>query len=84
MNRLTLEMGWLDGAQVFKNISSKEVIKSGGIVSTDQMALQGIRVVELAGLAPAPFCGMILADFGANVIRIDRVSYGDSLGEFQP
>ncbi|XP_064607745.1 alpha-methylacyl-CoA racemase-like [Liolophura sinensis] len=37
------------------------------------MALKGVRVVELAGLAPAPFCGMILADFGANVIRVDRL-----------
>lgn len=36
-------------------------------------ALAGIRVVELAGLAPAPFCGMILADFGALVTRIDKV-----------
>ena len=37
-------------------------------------ALAGIRVVELAGLAPAPFAGMILADFGASVTRIDRVN----------
>ena len=36
-------------------------------------ALAGVRVVELAGLAPAPFCGMILSDFGAAVTRIDRV-----------
>jgi alpha-methylacyl-CoA racemase len=36
-------------------------------------ALQGIRVIEMAGLAPAPFCGMILADFGADVVRVDRV-----------
>ncbi|XP_072310843.1 alpha-methylacyl-CoA racemase isoform X1 [Eucyclogobius newberryi] len=36
------------------------------------MALTGVRVIELAGLAPAPFCGMILADFGASVIRVDR------------
>eukprot|EP01114_Cavostelium_apophysatum_P016255 TRINITY_DN4581_c0_g1_i3.p1 TRINITY_DN4581_c0_g1~~TRINITY_DN4581_c0_g1_i3.p1 ORF type:complete len:380 (+),score=23.53 TRINITY_DN4581_c0_g1_i3:16-1155(+) len=36
------------------------------------MALADITVLELAGLAPAPFCGMILADFGANVIRVDR------------
>ncbi|KAH3838168.1 alpha-methylacyl-CoA racemase-like [Dreissena polymorpha] len=36
------------------------------------MALKGVRVVEMAGLAPAPFCGMILADFGATVTRIDR------------
>jgi len=38
------------------------------------MALKGINVVELAGLAPSPFLGMILADFGANVIRIDKIS----------
>jgi len=37
------------------------------------MALKGIRVIEMAGLAPAPFCGMILSDFGADVIRIDKV-----------
>lgn len=29
-------------------------------------------MIELAGLAPAPFCGMILADFGAKVIRVDK------------
>nr|CAG4648647.1 EOG090X05UC [Polyphemus pediculus] len=36
------------------------------------MALKGVRVIEMAGLAPAPFCGMILSDFGAEVIRIDK------------
>ncbi|XP_034379409.1 alpha-methylacyl-CoA racemase [Arvicanthis niloticus] len=42
------------------------------------MALRGIRVVELAGLAPGPFCGMVLADFGAEVVRVDRLgSMGD-------
>jgi alpha-methylacyl-CoA racemase len=35
-----------------------------------------VRVVEMAGLAPAPFCGMILADFGADVVRVDRVGGG--------
>jgi alpha-methylacyl-CoA racemase len=34
--------------------------------------LHGISVVELAGLGPAPFCGMVLADLGARVIRVDR------------
>lgn len=29
------------------------------------MALTGVTVLEVAGLAPGPFCGMILADFGA-------------------
>ncbi|EDV26599.1 Alpha-methylacyl-CoA racemase [Trichoplax sp. H2] len=36
------------------------------------MALKGIRIIEMAGLAPAPFCGMLLADFGASVVRVDR------------
>ncbi|NXN17417.1 AMACR racemase, partial [Indicator maculatus] len=39
---------------------------------TAAMALSGVRVLELAGLAPAPLCGMILADFGARVVRVDR------------
>jgi alpha-methylacyl-CoA racemase len=34
--------------------------------------LDGLRIVELAGLGPAPFCAMMLADHGAEVIRIDR------------
>lgn len=34
--------------------------------------LSGIRAIEMAGLAPAPYAGMILADFGADVVRVDR------------
>ena len=34
--------------------------------------LKGVRVVEFAGLGPGPFCGMLLSDLGADVIRIDR------------
>lgn len=34
--------------------------------------LQGVKVVEMAGLGPAPFATMLLADMGADVIRIDR------------
>ena len=36
--------------------------------------LAGITLVEFAGIGPGPFCGMILADLGAEVIRIDRAS----------
>lgn len=34
--------------------------------------LEGIRIVEFAGLGPGPYCGMLFADMGADVIRIDR------------
>ena len=36
--------------------------------------LKGLKVVELQGIGPGPFCGMMLADMGAEVIRIDRAS----------
>ncbi|MGI5274571.1 CaiB/BaiF CoA transferase family protein [Nonomuraea sp. CA-218870] len=39
-----------------------------------QGPLSGIRVLELAGLAPGPFAGMMLADHGAEVVRVDRVA----------
>src|SRR3546814_5644660 len=34
--------------------------------------LAGIKVVEFAGIGPGPFCGMLLSDMGAEVVRIDR------------
>lgn len=37
--------------------------------------LEGVRIVELAGLAPAPFAAMMLADHGAEVIRIERAGH---------
>lgn len=36
--------------------------------------LQGIKIVELAGIGPGPFCAMMLADMGAEVIRVDRLT----------
>jgi len=38
----------------------------------DMGALDGVRVIELAGIGPGPFCGMMLADMGADIVRIDR------------
>ena len=38
----------------------------------DRARSPGLRVVELAGIGPAPFAGMLLADLGADVVRIDR------------
>ena len=38
--------------------------------------LDGIHVIEMSGLAPSPHCGMILADFGADVIIVDRLTAG--------
>ncbi len=36
--------------------------------------LTGVRVIEIAGIGPGPFCAMMLADMGADVVRVDRAS----------
>jgi alpha-methylacyl-CoA racemase len=38
-----------------------------------QGPLAGLKVVEFAGIGPGPFCGMLLSDLGADVVRIDRM-----------
>jgi alpha-methylacyl-CoA racemase len=42
--------------------------------------LAGLRVVELAGIGPAPHCAMLLADLGADVVRVDRAGTPPQLG----
>ena len=39
--------------------------------------LAGLRIIEMAGIGPAPFCAMMLADMGAEVIRVDRREKAD-------
>jgi alpha-methylacyl-CoA racemase len=34
--------------------------------------LEGVRIIEIAGIGPGPFCGMLLADLGAEVVLVDR------------
>jgi alpha-methylacyl-CoA racemase len=43
--------------------------------------LSGIRIIEMAGIGPGPFCAMMLADMGAEVIRVDRPGAFDSRGD---
>lgn len=46
--------------------------------------LQGIKVIEMAGIGPGPFCAMLLADMGAEVLRIDRADAVGARGERDP
>ncbi|HEX6956468.1 MAG TPA: CaiB/BaiF CoA-transferase family protein [Ferrovibrio sp.] len=39
--------------------------------------LTGLKVIEMPAIGPVPFCGMLLADLGADVLRIDRVGESD-------
>jgi alpha-methylacyl-CoA racemase len=35
--------------------------------------LHGIKILEIAGIGPAPFAAMLLSDMGAEVLRLDRI-----------
>ena len=52
--------------------SSADAADAVGAPAVAAGPLAGIRVVELGGIGPGPFAGMLLADQGAEVIRIDR------------
>jgi len=43
--------------------------------------LDGVRVLELPAIGPVPLAGLLLADLGADVIRVDRLAGGSGLGE---
>ena len=61
------------------SISEAERPTDGSRASAAQSfgALAGIRVVEFAAIGPIPFCGMLMADMGAEVIRIERPTPSD-------
>lgn len=46
--------------------------------------LQGLKVIEMAGIGPGPFCAMMLSDMGAEVLRIDRADAVGAKGERDP
>lgn len=46
--------------------------------------LSGVRIVEIVGLGPGPFCGMLLADMGAEVLRVDRLDDARAADRSQP
>jgi len=46
--------------------------------------LQGVTVIEFQGIGPGPFCGMMLSDMGAEVIRIDRAGNVAGIDESEP
>ncbi|HQV92529.1 MAG TPA: CoA transferase, partial [Phycicoccus sp.] len=43
--------------------------------------LAGLKVVELAGIGPAPFAALLLAELGAEVVRIDRPSGASAIAD---
>lgn len=51
---------------------------------SNPLVLEGIRVIEICNVAAGPFCGVLLADMGADVIKIEHPEGGDSLRAWPP
>ncbi len=48
------------------------------------LPLNGVRVIELCNVAAGPFCGMLLADMGADVIKVENPTGGDTMRQWPP
>ncbi|MEJ5990875.1 CoA transferase [Ramlibacter sp. PS3R-8] len=48
------------------------------------LPLQGVRVIEVCNVAAGPFCGMLLADLGADVVKVEHPEGGDTLRSWPP
>jgi len=51
---------------------------------TAPLPLAGIRVIEVCNVAAGPFCGMLLADMGADVVKVEHPEGGDTLRSWPP
>ncbi|KAF5230927.1 hypothetical protein FANTH_13606 [Fusarium anthophilum] len=54
------------------------MLKGNTLHMESKPPLTGLRVVELAGLAPGPFCGQLLSSYGASVLRVDRAGVSEN------
>ena len=58
--------------------------KTGGVPASMEKPLEGITVLDLSRLLPGPFCSMILAELGADVIKVESTMLGDPTRAFPP
>ncbi len=47
-------------------------------------SLDGLRVLDLSRFIAGPYCGMLLGDHGADVIKVERTGSGDDVRQIQP
>ena len=57
---------------------------AASVVATPQLALDGIRVLDFSRVLAGPFCGALLADMGADVIKIEDTGNGDESRTWLP
>lgn len=53
-------------------------------MDSSSLPLDGVRIIEVCNVAAGPFCGMLLADMGADVIKVEHPEGGDTLRSWPP
>jgi crotonobetainyl-CoA:carnitine CoA-transferase CaiB-like acyl-CoA transferase len=53
-------------------------------MSAAALPLEGVRVIEVCNVAAGPYCGMLLADLGADVVKVENPDGGDTLRSWPP
>ena len=62
-----------------RDVVKLKCTKFGGTDMDKNTALSGLKVIELGNAVSAPFCSALLADFGADVIKIESPKGGDMI-----
>src|SRR5450756_1551275 len=74
----------LCGWSPFLGLRNRAIEKNLWSVEAVSQPLEGIRVLELGNFIAGPFCGMLLGDMGADVIKIERPAKGDQTRAMPP
>ncbi len=56
----------------------------GQLTAPGPLPLDGVRVLDLSRLLPGGFCSLVLADFGADVVKVEALAGGDFLRAAPP
>ena len=65
-------MGGFGGITHHRRAVGAGILRAARTEDDDMGPLEGIRLLEIAGIGPGPYCAMVLADMGAEVVRVVR------------
>jgi alpha-methylacyl-CoA racemase len=68
-----MDRSLMDRSRILHNDDPEETSSTSMQIGKPSGPLRGVKVLEFAGIGPGPFCGMLLSDMGADVLRIDRM-----------